>query len=228
MAVVVSPKVNAQQSKWDRPFALIHHSEGQQKHSLIAGLEVLQQLFGLAAVGSKVAGKNVHIISGTDGLFLLLHLHTVQIGDFPFDRFDGLDLIDGLDVHGNHKTGFHIEKICQHPVIEFRSQNLQEADRPHFSSHTETVSGFELKGTWGNEILDRQSGGSQPVPGEVERLRLVHMEDIVYQAQTLLSVQRFCRNPQPLEVVENIRFNALQPGLCGFQSIRLDTYSPFV
>lgn len=44
----------------------------------------------------------------------------------------------------------------------------------------------------------------------------------MYQAQALLSVQRFCRNTQPLEVVENIRFNAVQPGLCGFQSIRLD------
>ena len=50
---------------------------------------------------------------------------------------------------------------------------------------------------------------------------LVHVKDIVHQLEPVVSVQRFGLHTKALEVVENVDFNTLQPGLCGFQIVRL-------
>ena len=81
-------------------------------------MQVLQQLLRLRAVGGKVRGDDVHVVSGTDGLFLLLDGHFLQIGDLALDGLDGLDLIHGLDVHTDDEGAFHVEEVCQHPVVQ--------------------------------------------------------------------------------------------------------------
>ena len=98
----------------------VDHDEGQQKHSLVAALQVLQQLLRLRAVGGKVRGDDVHVVSGADGLFLLLDGHFLQIRDLALDGLDGLDLIHGLDVHTDDEGAFHVEEVRQHPVVELR------------------------------------------------------------------------------------------------------------
>ena len=98
----------------------IDHDEGQQKHTLVAALQVLQQLLRLRAVGGKVRGDDVHVVSGADGLFLLLDGHFLQIRDLALDGLDGLDLIHGLDVHTDDEGAFHVEEVRQHPVVQLR------------------------------------------------------------------------------------------------------------
>ena len=96
----------------------VDHNKGQQEHSLVAALQVLQQLLRLRAVGGKVRGDDVHVVSGADGLFLLLDGHFLQIGDLALDGLDGLDLIHGLDVHTDDEGAFHVEEVRQHPVVQ--------------------------------------------------------------------------------------------------------------
>ena len=98
----------------------VDHNKGQQEHSLVAALQVLQQLLRLRAVGGKVRGDDVHVVSGADGLFLLLDGHFLQIRDLPLDGLDGLDLIHGLDVHTDDEGAFHVEEVRQHPVVQLR------------------------------------------------------------------------------------------------------------
>ncbi len=88
-------------------------------------------------------------------------------------------LTNGLDAHGDDEAGFHVEKIGQHPVVQLRRENLQEADRAHLMPHAEHAAAFELERAWRDEILDGQAGGGQPVSRKAERFRHVHTEDVV-------------------------------------------------
>ena len=79
----------------------VQHKECQHEKALVAGLQFCQQLLGVLPVGGKVAGQYVHIVAAADGLFLLLYLHGVKVGDLALDGLNGLGLVDGLhmEVH---------------------------------------------------------------------------------------------------------------------------------
>ena len=47
------------------------------------------------------------------------------------------------------------------------------------------------------------------------------MKDIVHQLEPVMPVQRFRLHTKPLEVIEDVDLNALQPGFRGFQIVRL-------
>lgn len=47
------------------------------------------------------------------------------------------------------------------------------------------------------------------------------MKDIVHQLKPVMPVQRFRLHTKPLEVIEDVDLNALQPGFRGFQIVRL-------
>ena len=51
----------------------VENQEGDQKHTLIPALQIGQQLFRFSPVGGKVRRKNVHVITGSYGLLLLLN-----------------------------------------------------------------------------------------------------------------------------------------------------------
>ena len=95
----------------------VENKKRQQEHSLVARLQLLQQLFCFRAVGGKVAWNNIHVVAAADSLFLFLNLHAVKVGDFALDGLDGGNLIDRLNVHRDDERAFHIQKIRQHPVI---------------------------------------------------------------------------------------------------------------
>lgn len=64
--------------------------------------------------------------------------------------------------------------------------------------------------------------GSQPVPFKLEPLPVSHVEQVVHQVQPLLAAKRLGRHAQLVEVVQNICLDVLQPGLGGFQILRLN------
>ena len=125
-------------------------------------------------------------------------------------------------MHGHNQTALHIQKVGQHPVVQLRRENLEEGNLPDFPAHGEVFAVSEGKGAGRDKVLHGKPGGSQPVPVKEKRLLLVHVEDAVEQFQTLLSVHRVSLNTQPLEVVQHIGLNALQPELGAFQRIGLD------
>ncbi|CAN4046380.1 Thioredoxin reductase, partial [Dysosmobacter welbionis] len=79
----------------------VQNQKGHVEHSLVAGLQVGEKVLCRAAVGGKVGGKNVHIVTAAYRPLLLLYLHGVQVGDLSLDHFDGLVLVDAPDVHGH-------------------------------------------------------------------------------------------------------------------------------
>ena len=200
----------------------VQHQERHQEHPLVAALQVLQQLLGLGPVGGKVGGDDVHVIPGADGLFLFLDLAAVQVGDLALHRLDGLHLIHRLDVQIHNEGTFHIEKIRQHTVIQFRGQNLHEADGPVLLSHAELLAGAELKAGRRNKVFGGKTAGSQPVPLELEGRLLVHVEDGVELGQPSFAVQDLGGHAQPLEVVQHIGLDTLQTGLGGADAVGLD------
>ena len=122
-----------------------------------------------------------------------------------------------------HNEGtFHIEKIRQHTVIQFRGQNLHEADGPVLLSHAELLAGAELKAGRRNKVFGGKTAGSQPVPLELEGRLLVHVEDGVVLGQPSFAVQDLGGHAQPLEVVQHIGLDTLQTGLGGADAVGLD------
>ena len=98
----------------------IDDGKGQQKHTLVPGLQVGQQLGGILGKGNEVGRKNVHVISGPDSLFLFLHLHAANIADLALDRFNCLELIHGLNVHGDGQLRIQLQDFSQQLVRKLR------------------------------------------------------------------------------------------------------------
>ena len=185
----------------------VQHQEGHVEHSLVAGLQVGEQVLRRAAISRQVAGEYVHIVAAAHRPFLLLYLHGVQIGDFPLDHFDGLVLVDAPDVHGHHDIPVGLHEVGEDAVVHLRHQDLQEGHRPVPSADAEGAGLSEVEGGRRNKVLHRKAAGREPVPfkGELPSLRV---EDVVKQFQPFLSVQHMSRRPHDLEAVEGICLNA--------------------
>ena len=87
-------------------------------------MQFVQQLFGILAVGGKVAGEDIHVVPGTDSFFLLLNLHGVKVGNLPFNRLDSLGLVDGLHMEIDENPTFRFEEVGQHFIRKFRCKDL--------------------------------------------------------------------------------------------------------
>ncbi len=60
-------------------------AEIEKVKAKIPGLQIPQKLRRVLGKGDKVGGKNIHVVPGADGFFLLLHFHLVNVRDFPLD-----------------------------------------------------------------------------------------------------------------------------------------------
>ena len=125
-------------------------------------------------------------------------------------------------MQADDQRAFHVQKISQHPVIQLWGQNLYEADGSVLFTHAELPAGAELKGAGGDKVLGGQAAGGEPVPLKTERQLLIHVEDTMQLGKPRLSVQRFRRYAQPLEVIENVGLNALQTGLGRLDAVRVN------
>ena len=74
----------------------IHNQKRNKKHPLILALQFFQQRFRILPISGEIRWNDIHIISGTDRLFLFLDLGTVQFRNRPFHCFDCLCLVYGL------------------------------------------------------------------------------------------------------------------------------------
>ena len=125
-------------------------------------------------------------------------------------------------MEADNQGAFHIQKIRQHPVVQFRRENLHKADRAVLFPHAELPAGAELKGSGGDEVLGGKAGGGQPVPRKGKGNLFVHVEYAMQLGQPRPPVQRLRHYAQPLEVVEQVGFNPFQPGLCRPDAVRVN------
>ena len=73
---------------------------------------------------SGTSRTDIHVVPGTDSLFLFLNLHGVKVCDLPLDGFDGLGLVNGLHMEIDENAALRFEKVGQHFVRKFRRKDL--------------------------------------------------------------------------------------------------------
>ena len=167
----------------------IHDQEGNQEHTLILRLQLLQKGLRILAVGSQIGRDNVHVITGTDCLFLLLNLAAVKLGNGVLDLLDGSGLVYRLDVHGDDLAGLHIQKILQKLVGKIRCCDLQITHGSVQAAHGKGFAAREGEGCGSNEVLHGKSGACQPAPVEVKTVSIAHVEHGMHQLQTFLPIE---------------------------------------
>ena len=190
--------------------AVIQDEERQQKIPLVSALQLVQQLFGFAAVGGKVGRQNIHIVAVADSLFLLLNLHCIEVGDFALHHLHRFRLLQCLHMEIDNKAGFRIKEVGQHPVIQLRREDLQEARCTELAAHLEHTAVLERKGGRRDKILGGKSASGKPLPVKVEAFS-VRVQDAMQHLQTLLAVQNAGHRTHDFEVALNIQRDTRQP-----------------
>ena len=117
---------------------------------------------------------------------------------------------------------FHIKKVCQHPVIQLRRQDLHKGYTAVLSTDTEHTSVCKLERAWRNEILCGKTCMGEPVPTEREWLQRIHMKYAVHDLQTLCAGHGFGFDTQTLEIVEHIGLDPFQSGLRSTDAVCVD------
>ena len=177
---------------------------------------------GIISVSGQIGRDDVHVISGADCLFLLLNLHPVDVRDLSLNQLDGLRLIQGLDMNVDDQALIHIQEIGQHLVRQLRSQDLQVGRRTHSLSHGEHLAALKDEAGRGHIILGGQAGLHQLIVGKPEGVLCLRIEGLVEDLQPFLAVQWIGRDPQDLEVIQNIGLDPLQTRLGFLIGVRLD------
>ena len=191
----------------------VDDGEGQQEHPLVAGLQVGEQVGGVLGERDEVRGQDVRVIPGPDRLFLLLHLHLVDVGHLALDGLDGLELVYRLDVHGDGELRVQLQNLPQQLVRELGRQDLQIRRRAPIAAHPEQAGLGEVKAPAGGDgVLGAKAGLGDVRPGEPERLPAAGVHLAVEHRQPFPSVQRIRLHPQSVEVSHHIGLHPLQPG----------------
>ena len=185
-----------------------------KEHTLIAALQIIQNLLGLAAISCKVARNNFHIITRPHSLLLFFDFHTVQVGNFALDKFDGFQLVYRLHMDADHQIFVHVQKLSQHLIRQFRGKDVQIGCSTIGVAHHKVFAALEQKTGRGNEVFGRHAALQDAVIAEIELLLFFLMKGFVHDLKPFHAVQRVGFHAQHLEIVENIGFDTLQPGLC--------------
>ena len=192
----------------------IEEQHRNKEHTLITALQIVQNLLGLAAISRKVARNNFHIITRPHSFLLLLDFHTVQVGNFAFDQFDSFQLIYRLHMNADHQIFVHVQKFGQHLIRQFRGKDVQIGCSTIGVTHHKVLSALEQKTGRGNEVLGGHAALQDAVITEIELVLFLLMKGFVHDLKPFHAVQRVGFHTQHLEIVENIGFDTLQPGLC--------------
>ena len=190
----------------------VDHRERQQKHPLIPGLQVGQQLGGVLGKGDQVGREDVGVIPGAHRLALFLHFHLADVGELAFHRFDGLELIHRLNVHGDGQLRVQLQNFRQQLVRELRRHDLQIGRSAPILPHPEQAGLPEVKAVRGDIVLGAQAGLGDVPPGKAERLPAAGVHLAVEQSQPPLAVQGLRGHAQPLEVAHHVGLHPLQTG----------------
>lgn len=127
--------------------------------------------------------KYVHIVAASDGLFLFLHLHLVNVADFALDGLDGLGLVYRLNVHGNRHFSVHLQQLGKELVRELGGHDLHIRGRSPCGAHAEQAALAEVKAGGGDKILCPHSGLGYHIPCKAERLHAAGVELAVKDLQ---------------------------------------------
>lgn len=160
----------------------------------------------------RSGGQNLHIVPGPDSLFLFLGFHAANVGDFPLDGLNGLELIHRLNVQGHSQLGIQLQDFSQQTIRQLGGHDLQVGRRPVVAAHPECAAIPEVKAVWGDIVLCPHPGLRDVLPCKAERLPAAGMELAMQQGQPLPPVKGLGLYPQPFEVAHHIGLHPAQPG----------------
>ena len=129
------------------------------------------------------------------------------------DGFDGLVLVNALNVHGDDLAGIHVQKIFQQLVTQVGGGDGQETDRPEDAAHLEGAAVLKGQRRRCDGVLYGQAAFHEVFPVEVKLRGTIHVQHPVHEPQALLAVQRLCLHTEPVKVVHQVVLDVLQPGL---------------
>ena len=125
-----------------------------------------------------------------------------------------------MDVHID--AVLHIQKICKHPICQFRCQDLQITDGTDCLSHQKCLVFGEIEGSRCNEVLGLHTGFRKHFVFKPKRLNPILIENVVHDFQTLTAIQRMCLRPKHLKVIQHICLDTFQPWTCDLQIFRFN------
>ena len=152
----------------------------------------------------------------------LFNFHLVEVSNLHLDALDGFRLINRADMKIDRDVAVHVEEVSQHPVIEFRREDLQEAHCADGLAHLEALAFTEVEGSGRDEIFAAESRPGYHVKGEAERLVRVHVEHIMEHFQPFVAGQRLGLHTEGFEIIEDVRLNPIQLGLRHAQGVGLN------
>ena len=117
----------------------------------------------------------------------------------------------------------HIQKLSQHLIRQFRGKDVQIGCSTIGIAHHKVLAAFEQETGRSNEVLGGHAALQDAVITEVKLLLFLLMKGFVHDLQPFHAVQRVGLHAQHLEIIENIGFDTLQPGLCFPDTLCFDT-----
>ena len=114
----------------------------------------------------------------------------------------------------DHQIFVHIQKFSQHLIRQFRGKDVQIGCSTIGIAHHKVLAAFEQETGRSNEVLGGHAALQDAVITEIELLLFLLMKGFVHDLKPFHAVQRVGFHAQHLEIVENIGFDTLQPGLC--------------
>ena len=190
----------------------VDNGKGQKEHSLVAGLQIGQQLRRILGKGNEVGGQNLHIVPGPDSLFLFLGLHAANVGDFTLDGFNGLELIHRLNMERHRQLGIQLQDFSQQLIRHFRRQNLQVGHRAPRLAHPECTALPEVEAVRGNKVLRTHARFRDVLPRKAERLPAAGVKLPMQGGQPIPAIEGPGLYPQPLEIAHHIGLHTIQTG----------------
>ena len=161
-------------------FRSIEEQHRNKEHTLIAALQIIQNLLGFTTISCKVTRNNFHIIAGTHRLFLFLNLHAVKVCDLALDEFDCLELVYRLHMDADHQILVHVQKLCQNLIRQFRGKDVQIGYCADSISHLEVLAALEQKTGRSNEVLGSHAALQDAVIAELKLPFFLLMEHLVH------------------------------------------------
>ena len=175
-------------------------------------MQVGEQLGGVLGKGNEVRRQNLHVVPGTDSLFLLLRLHAANVRDLSLDRLNGLELVYRLNVHGDGQLGVQFQNLCQQLIRKLRRHDLQVGrSTPHLAD-TKSAALPEIEAVRGDVVLCPHASLWNVFPHKAERLTPAGVHLPVQHRQPIPAVQRAGLDAQPFQIAHDIRLHAPQPG----------------
>ena len=175
-------------------------------------MQVGEQLGGVLGKGNEVRRQNLHVVPGTDSLFLLLRLHAANVGDLSLDRLNGLELVYRLNVHGDGQLGVQLQNLRQQLIRKLRRHDLQIGRRAPHLADTESPALPEVEAVRGDIVLCPHARLGNVFPRKAERLTPAGMHLPMQHRKPIPAIQRVGLDSQPFQIAHDIGLHAPQPG----------------